>query len=131
MEQAREHLAELTNQTLLRNGRDERVDHRSYARQGVDREPGRHYGPAAAHMVGRGMWHERLEAELDRGDVWARVASLDRGSRPPPARAFEEGAEAASDTMASRGKNSGRRDDQAPPTGRKTRVLRGRHAHRH
>ena len=42
---ARERWAELTNHTLARVGRDDRVDHRSYERQGVDREPGRHFGP--------------------------------------------------------------------------------------
>jgi hypothetical protein len=78
MEKARARWAELTNDTLARLGRDERVDHRSYARQGIDREPGSHYGPAAAHMVGRGIGHQRLEAELDRGDLWSRVATLDR-----------------------------------------------------
>ena len=78
MEKARERWAELTNEALRRVGRDERVDHRSYARQGIGREPGRHYGPAAAHMVGRGIRHERLEAELERGDVLTRVAWLDR-----------------------------------------------------
>lgn len=60
MEEARERWAELTNETLERCGRHERVDHRSYERQGLDREPGRHYGPAAAHMVARGLDHDRL-----------------------------------------------------------------------
>ena len=61
MERARERWAELTNATLERCGRHERVDHRSYERQGVDREPGEHFGPGAAHMVSRGEDHERLE----------------------------------------------------------------------
>ena len=52
MEQARGRWAELTNQMLEARGREERVDHRSYERQGVDREPGEHFGPAAAHMAG-------------------------------------------------------------------------------
>ena len=62
MEHARERWADLTNDTLRRAGRDERVDHRSYARQGIDREPGQHYGPAAAHMVSRGASHGRSSA---------------------------------------------------------------------
>lgn len=41
-------------------GGHERVDHRSYARQGLDRKPGQHFGPAAAHMVARGLDHDRL-----------------------------------------------------------------------
>jgi hypothetical protein len=62
MEHARERWAELTNATLERCGRHERVDHRSYERQGIDREPGEHFGPAAAHVVARGQSHDRLEA---------------------------------------------------------------------
>ena len=61
MEHARERWAELTNATLERCGRQERVDHRSYERQGIDREPGQHFGPGAAHMVSRGRDHNRLE----------------------------------------------------------------------
>jgi hypothetical protein len=55
------HWADLTNKTLERLGREERVDHRSYARQGVDQDPGRHFGPTAAHMINRGEHHDRLE----------------------------------------------------------------------
>ena len=62
MEHARERCAELTNATLERCGREERVDHRSYERQGIDREPGEHFGPGAAHVVARGQNHDRLEA---------------------------------------------------------------------
>jgi hypothetical protein len=61
MEQARERWADLTNQTLARLGREERVDHRSYARQGLEVTPGHHFGPAVAHIVGRGHGHDRLE----------------------------------------------------------------------
>jgi hypothetical protein len=78
MEHAREQWAELTNGVLEREGRAERVDHRSYARQGLDQEPGSHYGPAAAHMLSRGRSHERLEREAERGDAVARVALLER-----------------------------------------------------
>jgi len=58
-------------------GRDERVDHRSYQRQGIDREPGEHYGPAAAHMLSRGLDHERVQnasASLDAADA---IRSID------------------------------------------------------
>jgi hypothetical protein len=62
IEQARERWVDLTNKTLERCGRAERVDHRSYERQGTfDREPGEHYGPSAAHMAGRGEDHDRLD----------------------------------------------------------------------
>ncbi len=62
MENARERWADLTNATLDRCGRHERVDHRSYERQGVEREPGHHFGPGAAHVAARGQSHDRLEA---------------------------------------------------------------------
>ena len=61
MEQARERWASLTNAALARAGHDVRVDHRSYERQGIDREPGQHFGPAAAHMVHRAEAQDRLE----------------------------------------------------------------------
>jgi hypothetical protein len=62
VEQARARWADLTNKAMERLGREERVDHRSYQRQGLDQEAGRHYGPAAAHMAGRGEGHDRLES---------------------------------------------------------------------
>ena len=61
VEHARERWAALTNATLEKQGRAERVDHRSYERQGLDRDPGQHFGPAAAHMVDRGDDHDRLD----------------------------------------------------------------------
>ena len=77
VEQARERWAALTNQSLERAGRSERVDHRSYERQGVDREAGHHYGPAAAHMVGRGDGHERLEGAVAAVDDAASLQALE------------------------------------------------------
>jgi hypothetical protein len=44
------------------------VDHRSYERQGIDREPGQHFGPAAAHALARGQGHDRLEAAATLAD---------------------------------------------------------------
>jgi hypothetical protein len=61
MENARECWADLSNATLERCGRHERVDHRGYERQGIDREPGQHFGPGAADAVARGQSHDRLE----------------------------------------------------------------------
>jgi hypothetical protein len=74
MEHARERWATLTNEMLARRGRGERVDHRSYERQGIDLEPGRHYGPAAAHMAARGIDHDRLDEAV--GNARDREASL-------------------------------------------------------
>lgn len=78
VEHARERWAELTNQMLERNGRAERVDHRSYERQGIDREPGRHVGPAAAHMASRGVQHERLTEAAETADTMERIEQVDR-----------------------------------------------------
>jgi len=61
VERARARWGALTNATLEKHGRSERVDHRSYERQGLDRDPGGHFGPAAAPMVDRGGDHERLD----------------------------------------------------------------------
>jgi hypothetical protein len=61
VEKSRETLAGAINEKFQALGRDERVDHRSYERQGVDLEPGEHFGPSAAHMVERGHQHDRLE----------------------------------------------------------------------
>jgi hypothetical protein len=78
VEHARERLAELTNKTMERLGREERVDHRSYARQGVDAEAGRHFGPAAAHMVSRGEGHDRLEVAVSAVTDHGRLQAVDR-----------------------------------------------------
>jgi hypothetical protein len=78
MEHARERWATLTNQMLQARGRDERVDHRSYERQGIDREPGEHYGPAGAHMAGKGLDHERLGHAAVAVDQRDAVRAIDR-----------------------------------------------------
>jgi hypothetical protein len=78
MEHARRQWADLTNTTLERLGRQERVDHRSYARQGVDQEAGRHFGPAAAHMIGRGQHHDRLESAAHAATDSERIHAVDR-----------------------------------------------------
>ncbi len=70
--------ADLTNKTLERLGREERVDHRSYARQGVESEAGRHFGPAAAHMVSRGQHHDRLEIAANAVTDSERLQAVDR-----------------------------------------------------
>jgi hypothetical protein len=82
VEQARERWASLTNEKLTEAGRPERVDHRCYARQGIDREPGEHYGPSAAHMIGRGDDHDRLESASSAVDDDERLQAVDRPDRP-------------------------------------------------
>ncbi len=78
LEQARAHWAELTNKMLEERGRPERVDHRSYRRQGIEREPGSHYGPGAAHIQRRGESHERLDDALGIGDREKALQGLDQ-----------------------------------------------------
>jgi hypothetical protein len=78
MEHARKEWADLTNKSLERLGREERVDHRSYARQGVDQDPGRHFGPAAAHMISRGHHHDRLESAVNAVTNSERLEAVDR-----------------------------------------------------
>lgn len=78
VEHARERWAELTNERLERTGRTECVDHRSYARQGIDREPGKHFGPAAAHMASRGVQQERLTDASEAADTAERIEQIKR-----------------------------------------------------
>lgn len=54
LEQWREAWAAHQNRTFERLGIDARVDHRSYADQGIDREATQHLGPTAAAMEARG-----------------------------------------------------------------------------
>ena len=68
----------MTNTALERSGSSQRVDHRSYERQGIDRDPGRHYGPAAAHVTGRGGEHDRLDDALAVGDHAKALADVER-----------------------------------------------------
>jgi len=77
-EHARARWADLTNKTLAMLGRDERVDHRSYGRQGIDREAGRHYGPSAAHVVSRGATHDRLEIAAGAVSDRERLEAIDQ-----------------------------------------------------
>lgn len=78
VEQARERWASLTNATLERVGRSDRVDHRSYERQGINREPGRHYGPSAPHMVAREQNHDHLSSAATIRDHEDRMRTLDQ-----------------------------------------------------
>ena len=63
--------AALVNQTLERNGIHERVDHRSYKRQGVERIPTIHMGVAATQMEKRGI-------RTDKGNVNREIAAQNR-----------------------------------------------------
>lgn len=59
--------AQLCNQHLEKNGHAERIDHRSYERQGIDQIPTVHLGVAASAMEKRGIRTERgdLNREIE------------------------------------------------------------------
>lgn len=63
--------AELANQALERAGHAERIDHRSYAEQGIDKVATTHLGPVATAMERRG------EAS-DRGDLNRNAEQINR-----------------------------------------------------
>ena len=53
--------ADLTNEFLAQNNRPERIDHRSYERQGIDQIPTVHVGVSATQMEKKGIVTERGE----------------------------------------------------------------------
>ena len=59
--------AQICNQHLEQNGHAERIDHRSYKRQGIDQIPTVHLGVAASAMEKRGIRTERgdLNREIE------------------------------------------------------------------
>ena len=59
--------AEICNRFLEQNGHAERIDHRSYERQGIDQIPTVHLGAAASQMEKRGIRTERgnLNREIE------------------------------------------------------------------
>jgi len=78
VEAARARLAEVINARLRAHGRDDRVDHRSYARQGVDRQPTEHFGPQAAHIFERQGASDRLEHAAAVDDLPNQLADVDQ-----------------------------------------------------
>ena len=120
VENARGEWAELTNNAMARLGRGERVDHRSYERQGVDQKAGKHYGPKAAHMVARGGSHDRLEAAATVVDEREQLVSVDHeitaleSTRAALVRHIEEHPELARGYAGSGGSGRGRDDDSYP-----------------
>lgn len=65
LEEIRASWAEMCNYALEMEGFEERIDHRSYERQGLECIPGRHLGPAATALLRRGE-HRRADAERQR-----------------------------------------------------------------
>lgn len=67
-EQWRKAWADCTNKALEAAGRPERIDHRSYKRQGVEKIPTIHMGVAATQMERRGI-------QTDKGNVNRQIAA--------------------------------------------------------
>jgi hypothetical protein len=78
VEGARERLADSINARLREDGRQERVDHRSYERQGVDRQPAEHFGPEAAHIFERRGESDRLEYAAAVDDIPRQLADVEQ-----------------------------------------------------
>ena len=85
--------AEHINRYLEQAGHTERVDHRSYKRQGIDKIPTVHMGAAAMQMERRGIATERgnLNREIEKQnkllkEIKARIARLDRWAKEQKAK---------------------------------------------
>ena len=85
--------AEHINRYLEQAGHTERVDHRSYKRQGIDKIPTVHMGAAAMQMERRGIATERgnLNREIEKQnkllkEIKARITRLDRWAKEQKAK---------------------------------------------
>lgn len=72
---------EMTNHALERAGHETRVDHRSLAAQGLDREPTAHIGPTATAMKRRGLRTERGDLNRGHGEDRAAQVELDQAEK--------------------------------------------------
>jgi ATP-dependent exoDNAse (exonuclease V) alpha subunit len=89
IEAIRERWAVLANEKLLEHGHEIRIDHRSLAAQGIEREPTVHLGPAVSGMerrgieteVGKRLDREALEAAQQRLEKAAELGKVERESR--------------------------------------------------
>lgn len=108
LEEIRASWAEMCNYALEMEGFEERIDHRSYERQGLECIPGRHLGHAVTALLRRGEYSWRADAERQRqaeaeaerekaeqeqalqsqaSEVMttaARLAAFDAANAPPP-----------------------------------------------
>lgn len=71
LETWRENWARTANRYLERHGHEARIDHRSLAEQGIDREPTTHNGPTATQM-------EREGEASERGDINREIEARNR-----------------------------------------------------
>ncbi|HWM71594.1 MAG TPA: MobQ family relaxase [Steroidobacteraceae bacterium] len=120
----RERWATITNEALKEANLEARVDHRSLAEQGIDREPKPHIPFAAYKIEQAGKYSE--VAENIRADYNARVqARLEQQARqqPTPERSSEHGAASAvtsARAAAHRADNAPHADNSAPQAAPKT-----------
>lgn len=91
--------ADVTNHYLAGQNRPERIDHRSYERQGIDKIPTAHMGVAATQMERRGIATERgeqnreirrqnrllteMRRQISRLTVWIRQMTGQEREHPP------------------------------------------------
>lgn len=117
IEAIRERWAVLANEKLLEHGHEIRIDHRSLAAQGIEREPTVHLGPAVSGMerrgieteVGKRLDREALEAAQERLEKAAELGKVERESRELTASIIDvsgnlEGAKRERDLMLARAK---------------------------
>ena len=83
LDATREAWAEQTNQALERAGHAIRIDHRSYAEQGIERLPSLHLGPTVQAMEARGIETERGAEARRRVQVNAQLAALTAQQEEP------------------------------------------------
>jgi hypothetical protein len=115
IEAIRERWAVLANEKLLEHGHEIRIDHRSLAAQGIEREPTVHLGPAVSGMerrgieteVGKRLDREVLEAAQQRLEKAAELGKVERESRELTASIIDvsgnlEGAKRERDLMLAR-----------------------------
>ncbi|WP_082783728.1 MobQ family relaxase [Acetobacter malorum] len=85
VEEMRQRWAELANAALEKAGQRERIDHRSYERQGLDKEPTLHLGAKATKAKRAGLQHPRLDRARDRQFVREVKRRAKAASKPRPA----------------------------------------------
>lgn len=75
VEAMRKRWAFVVNNSLCMHELDERVDHRSYARQGIKRIPGKHLGPStSSHLA-------QIQAKEAKAEIAEATAAIERAER--------------------------------------------------
>lgn len=138
MKEWREEWAHLCNRHLERHGHEARIDHRSLAEQGIEREPTIHVGYAGMQMDARGAQSDRMDelrGIIARNDAIRLEPSIEleipdapveagKGERAPKRDAIDGAADA---TLSVIGKLADVMDDllgggPAPPPSREERI---------